>query len=122
MTTVELIRALRAWAASFRNAGGYDCIAGDLIAAADRLEELDERVAIMNEKVNDAIEVDNMDMEKIIALLTETADYFKECRSNASLGSKAENHFWELQSAAQEAVVLLKEYQRYKMFEDDRVC
>ena len=50
-----------------------------------------------------------VDRERIISLLKEMSDYFRECRSNASLGSKAENHFWELQSAAQDAATLLKE-------------
>ena len=50
-----------------------------------------------------------MDREKVIGLLREMAEYFRECRSNASLASKAENHFWELQNAANEAVALLKE-------------
>ena len=50
-----------------------------------------------------------MDREKVIGLLQETAEYFRECRSNASFASKAENHFWELQNAANEAVELLKE-------------
>ena len=49
------------------------------------------------------------DREKVIGLLQETAEYFRECRSNASLASKAENHFWELQNAANEAVELIKE-------------
>ena len=49
-----------------------------------------------------------MDREKIISLLKEMSDYFMECRSNASLGSNAENHFWELQIAAQDAATLLK--------------
>ena len=49
-----------------------------------------------------------MDKEKIISLLKEMSDYFRECRTNASLGSKAENHFWELQIAAQDAATLLK--------------
>jgi len=49
------------------------------------------------------------DREKVIGLLQETAEYFRECRSNASFASKAENHFWELQNAANEAVNLLKE-------------
>lgn len=49
-----------------------------------------------------------MDREKIISLLKEMSDYFRECRTNASLGSKAENHFWELQIAAQDAATLLK--------------
>lgn len=47
--------------------------------------------------------------EKVIGLLQETAEYFRECRSNASFASKAENHFWELQNAANETVELLKE-------------
>ena len=49
------------------------------------------------------------DREKVIGLLQETAEYFRECRSNASFASKAENYFWELQNAANEAVELLKE-------------
>ncbi len=49
------------------------------------------------------------DREKVIGLLQETAEYFRECRCNASFASKAENHFWELQNAANEAVELLKE-------------
>ena len=50
-----------------------------------------------------------MDREKIISLLEEMSDYFMECRTNASLGSKAENHFWELQIAAQDAATMLEE-------------
>lgn len=46
--------------------------------------------------------------EKVIGRLNEAAEYFRGCCSNASLGSKAENHFWELQSAMQEAAELLK--------------
>jgi len=49
------------------------------------------------------------DREKVIGLLQETAEYFRECRNNASFASKAENHFWELQNAVNEAVELLKE-------------
>ncbi|MBR3333146.1 MAG: hypothetical protein IKG23_02540 [Clostridia bacterium] len=49
------------------------------------------------------------DREKVIRLLHEIAEYFMECRSNASFASKAENHFWELQNAASDAVELLKE-------------
>lgn len=48
MTTDELIRALRAWANAFHAGGEHECLAADLFAAADRLEELDERVAIMS--------------------------------------------------------------------------
>lgn len=51
-----------------------------------------------------------IDREKVIGLLQETAEYFRKCRSNASFASKAENHFWELQNAANEAVELLKEH------------
>ena len=47
--------------------------------------------------------------EQVIGFLQETAEYFRECRNNASFASKAENHFWELQNAANEAVELLKE-------------
>lgn len=47
--------------------------------------------------------------EKVIGFLQEMAEYFRECRSNASFASKAENHFWELQNAANEAAELLKE-------------
>jgi len=43
------------------------------------------------------------DREKVIEHLKEIAEYFRECRSNASFASKAENHFWELQNAASEA-------------------
>lgn len=50
-----------------------------------------------------------IDREKVIGLLQETAEYFRECRNDASFASKAENHFWELQNAANEAVELLKE-------------
>lgn len=50
-----------------------------------------------------------VEREKVIKTLGEIAEYFRECRSNASLGSKAENHFWELQSAARDALELLKE-------------
>lgn len=46
--------------------------------------------------------------EKVIGRLDEAAEYFRECRNNASLGSKAENHFWELQSAMREAAERLK--------------
>ena len=49
MTTDELIRALRAWAAAYREKGGHDALVFDLNEAADRLEELAERVAIMSE-------------------------------------------------------------------------
>ena len=51
--------------------------------------------------------MDNL-QEKVIGRINEAAEYFRGCRSNASLGSKAENHFWELQSAMQEAAELLK--------------
>ena len=47
--------------------------------------------------------------EKIIELLKEIAEHFRGCRDNVSFASKAENHFWELQNAANEAVELLKE-------------
>ena len=50
-----------------------------------------------------------VDREKIISLLKEMSDYFRECRSNASLGSNAENHFWELQVAAHDAATTLEE-------------
>lgn len=40
--------------------------------------------------------------------LKEIAEYFRECRNNASFASKAENHFWELQNAASEVAELLK--------------
>ena len=48
------------------------------------------------------------ELEKMIEHLKEIAEYFRECRSNASFASKAENHFWELQNAASEAAELLK--------------
>ena len=50
-----------------------------------------------------------VDRERIISLLKEMSDYFRECRSNASLGSNAENHFWELQVAAHDAATMLEE-------------
>ena len=50
-----------------------------------------------------------MDRERIISLLKEMSDYFRECRTNASLGSKAENHFWELQVAAHDSATMLEE-------------
>lgn len=69
MTTDELIRALRAWAAAFREARGNLCLINDLSCAADRLEELDERVAIMSEGGNTYsgfLELtDNMKLEEI---------------------------------------------------------
>ena len=49
------------------------------------------------------------DREKVKELLNEITEYFRECRENVSFGSKEENHFWELQNAAQEAAELLKE-------------
>lgn len=45
MTTDELIRALRDWAEKLTTPGRR----GLVNAAADRLEELDERVSIMSE-------------------------------------------------------------------------
>lgn len=54
------------------------------------------------------------DREKVIRLLPEIAEYFRECRSNASFASKAENHFWELQNAASDAAELLKEQEAVK--------
>lgn len=48
------------------------------------------------------------ELEKVIEHLKEIAEYFRECRNNASFASKAENHFWELQNAASEAAELLK--------------
>lgn len=45
MTTDELIRALRAWAGQMAMPGRRKLVQ----EAADRLEELDERVAIMSE-------------------------------------------------------------------------
>lgn len=51
------------------------------------------------------------DREKTIELLKEIADYFEKCRHNASFGSKAEEHFWELRSAARDAEELLKGYE-----------
>ena len=47
MTTDELIRALRGWGEAFANK--VDKLHFLLMQAADRLEELDERVAIMEE-------------------------------------------------------------------------
>lgn len=56
-----------------------------------------------------------MDRERIISLLEEMSDYFKECRTNASLGSKAENHFWELQVAAHDAATTLEEQEQVEI-------
>ena len=50
-----------------------------------------------------------LDRDKVVELLKEMADYFEKCRHNASFGSKAEEHFWELRSAAKNAIELLKE-------------
>ena len=55
------------------------------------------------------------DLEKVIRGLEEAKEYFRECRSNASLGSKAENHFWELQSAIGDAAERLKDPDRVKV-------
>jgi hypothetical protein len=49
MTTDELIRALRAWAAAYTHVIGLHQLVADLNSAADRLEELEKRVAIMSE-------------------------------------------------------------------------
>ena len=49
------------------------------------------------------------DIKKVIGLLQEAAEYFRKCRSNTSFASKAENHFWELQNAMNEAIDLMKE-------------
>lgn len=51
-------------------------------------------------------------LEKVIKGLEEAKEYFRECRSNASIGSKAGNHFWELQNAMNGAVELLKAQER----------
>lgn len=48
------------------------------------------------------------ELDKLTALLSDIAVYFKECRQNASFASRSENHFWEMQNAASEAVELLK--------------
>lgn len=48
------------------------------------------------------------DQGRVISLLSEIAEYFGGCRENASFGSKAEEHFWELKNAATEAAELLK--------------
>ncbi len=58
----------------------------------------------------------SIDREKVIRLLQEMAEYFRECRSNASFASKAENHFWELQNASNEAVAMLKEQEHGETF------
>lgn len=49
------------------------------------------------------------EMEKVIGPLKWIADYFEECRQNASFGSKAEELFYEMRSAANDAIKLLKE-------------
>ena len=46
--------------------------------------------------------------ETVIGRLNEAEEYFRDCRSNASFGSKAEEHFLELQSAMREAAERLK--------------
>lgn len=58
------------------------------------------------------------ELEKVIEHLKEIAEYFRECRSNASFASKAENHFWELQNAASEAAELLKAQEPVKPYID----
>ena len=55
------------------------------------------------------------DREKVIGFLKEAAEYFRECRNNVSFASKEENHFWELQNAANEALELLKEQEPGKV-------
>ena len=50
-----------------------------------------------------------IDREKTISCLNEIADYFRKCRLSASFGSKAEEHFWDLQIAAMNAAEMLKE-------------
>ena len=47
--------------------------------------------------------------DEVIEHLKEIADYFRECRMNASFASKAENHFWEMQNTANELIEQLKE-------------
>ena len=49
------------------------------------------------------------DREKVIEQLTEIVEHFRECRKDATFASEAENHLWELQNAADEAIALLKE-------------
>ena len=46
--------------------------------------------------------------EKVIQGLEAAAEYFRQCRSNASMGSKAENHFFELQSDMTDAMEMLQ--------------
>lgn len=57
----------------------------------------------MNEREKEMTE-----MDQVISRLNEAAEYFWECRGNASFGSKAEEHFWEMQSAMREAAERLK--------------
>lgn len=47
--------------------------------------------------------------DEVIEHLKEIADYFRECRMNASFASKDEKHFWEMQNAANELIEMLKE-------------
>ena len=49
-----------------------------------------------------------MNIDQTIEKLKEIYNYFRECRSNASFGSKAENHFFELQEAASDAIELIQ--------------
>ena len=56
--------------------------------------------------------------DEVIEHLKEMADYFRECRQNVSFASKAENHFWEMQNAANELIGLLKEQEEKKFFVD----
>lgn len=55
-----------------------------------------------------------IDLEKTISGLNEIADYFRKCRLNASFGSKAEEHFWDLQIAAMNAAEMLMKQEPVK--------
>ncbi len=58
------------------------------------------------------------DREQTISRLNEIAEYFRECRMNASFASEAENYFFEFQSAAYDAAEMLKEQEPVKPKED----
>lgn len=50
-----------------------------------------------------------IETDKLTALLSDIAVYFRECRQNASFAGRSENHLWEMQNAASEAAELLRD-------------
>lgn len=54
------------------------------------------------------------DRKQTINCLNEIAEYFRECRMNTSFASEAENHFFELQSAAYDAAEMLMKQEPVK--------